>query len=326
MSFFGLKSQNQKGFAAIEMILLALIALVVILGLIYRFNTAFRQYTIDLYGTYYRCLLETGELPGTQSICRDRQTRFDIARGSELVRSGNSGSSGGGSGGASGGSGSGGGSGGSGSGGGSGGTGRGSSGRSAAGSSGASTSENSGGGGSGGSGSGGSEAVGSSQSGGGRASPVARLQRAGKVSSTSLGNASQVAPEDAEAAARAGEGGLIVDATGARASGDDPLRRGRTKMDFKMEGAEYQREETKASVPLSAAAAPTKKDSERGGSLRPRKAVENTDRKPAQVLEDKGGGLEFGRLFRMFLMFGIIVGIVVFLGGQVLQISKSGDR
>lgn len=325
MSLFGLKSHNQKGQATIEVILLGLVAVIVILGLVYRFNTAFRKYTVDLYGTYYRCLLETGELPGTRSVCRDRETRFNIANGSMLVRDGSSDPSGGGGG--SGGSGSG--SDGSGSGGGGSGSGSGgSSGRNNAGS-GSSGSGGSGsgsaGGGSAGDG-GGSETVGGGQSGGGRASAVSRLQRAVRQRSTSVGNAADVAPEDADAAARASEGGLIVDSTGARASVDDPLRRGRTKMDFKMEGDEYQREETKTSVPLSAAAPTSKKDSERGSTLRPRKAVENTDRTPAKAMEDRGGGLEFGRLFRMFLIFGIIAGIVVFLGGQVLQISKSGER
>lgn len=325
MSFFGLKSHNQKGQATIEVILLGLVAVIVILGLVYRFNTAFRKYTVDLYGTYYRCLLETGELPGTRSVCRDRETRFNIASGSMLVRDGSSDPDGsGGGGGGSGGSG-GSGSGGSGSGGGGSGSGGGSSGRNNSGSGGSDSGSGGSGGGSG-SGGGGSETVGSGQSGGGRGSTVGRLRRAGRQRSTSVGNAADVAPEDADAAARAGEGGLIVDATGARASVDDPLRRGRTKMDFKMEGDEYQREETKASVPLSAVVPTAKKDSERGSALRPRKAVENTDRKPAKSMEEGGGGLEFGRLFRMFLMFGIIAGIVVFLGGQVLQISKSGER
>lgn len=318
MSFFGLKSHNQKGQATIEVILLALIAIIVILGMIYRFNTAFRQYTVDLYGTYYRCLLETGELPGVQSVCRDRNARFNIANGSTLLTSADGGG-GGGSGGSGGGSGSGG------SGGSGGGSGSGGSGGSSGGSGGGGSGSGSGGSGSSGGSDNGGEAVGGGQSGGGRGSTIGRLRRSGRQRSTSVGSAADHAPEDADAAARAGEGGLIVDATGARAGGEDPLRRGRTKMDFKMDGGEYQREETKASVPMTAAA-PVKRSSEQGSALRPRKAVENTDRKPAQNLEDKGGSLEFGRLFRMFLMFGIIVAIVVFLGGQVLQISKSGER
>jgi hypothetical protein len=93
-----------------------------------------------------------------------------------------------------------------------------------------------------------------------------------------------------------------------------------------MEGDQYQREETKAVAPIAATA--TKKSADRGGdSLRPRKAVEKGDRAPAKKRnDDDGGGLEFGKLFKLFLIIGIVIAIVVFLGGQVLQISKSGEK
>ncbi len=327
----------ERGQASLEMILLMIIGMIVILGLVYRFNTSFKRYTIEMYGTYYRCLLETGELPGTGSICRDREARYDIANGRTLVTDGDTGTGGtdDGSvgGGGSGGSGSGGsggsGSGGSGSGGsGSGGSGSGKNGRGGSGNQAGSGSGGSGGG-SGGSGGGdaeaGSEAVGGNQRNGGRGSVVSRLKNAGRNRSTSVGSASDLSKEDADAAASAnGENGLIVDATSARHT-KDSLRSARTKMDFSMEGDQYQREETKAVAPIAATA--TKKSADRGGdSLRPRKAVEKGDRAPAKKRDDDSGGLEFGKLFRLFLIIGIVIAIVVFLGGQVLQISKSGEK
>lgn len=320
------RSLAERGQASLEMILLMIIGMIVILGLVYRFNTAFKRYTIEMYGTYYRCLLETGELPGTGSVCRDREARFNIANGRTLVTDGDTGtggtddgSVGGGGSGGSGGSG-GGGTGGNGGGSGSGGKGGRGSGGNQAGSGGGS-----GGGGSSGGGGGGSEAVGSNQRNGGRGSVVGRLQRAGRNRSTSVGSASDLSKEDADMASANGENGLIVDATSARYSRDS-LRSAKTKMAFSMEGDQYQREETKAVAPISATA--TKKAADRSGnSLRPRKAIENGDRAPAKKRnDDDGGGLEFGKLFRLFLIIGIIIAIVVFLGGQVLQISKSGDR
>ena len=91
-----------------------------------------------------------------------------------------------------------------------------------------------------------------------------------------------------------------------------------------MDGSEYQRAETAAVSPVAASSA-TKKEKDKD-SLRPRKAAETGDRKPTATLkEGESGGLDFGRMFRLFLMFGIIVGIIFFLGGQVLQISKGGE-
>ncbi len=321
----------ERGQASLEMILLMIIGMIVILGLVYRFNTAFKRYTIEMYGTYYRCLLETGELPGTGSVCRDREARYDIANGRALVTDGDTGTGGtddgsGGSGGSGSGGSGGSGSGGSGS-GGSGGSGSGKNGRSGSGNQAGSGSGGSGGGsGSGGGGDAGSEAVGGNSRNGGRGSVVSRLKNAGRNRSTSVGSASDLSKEDADAAAAAnGDNGLIVDATSARHT-NNPLRSAKTKMNFSMEGDQYQREETKAVAPIAATA--TKKSADRGGdSLRPRKAVEKGDRAPAKKRnDDDGGGLEFGKLFKLFLIIGIVIAIVVFLGGQVLQISKSGEK
>ncbi len=295
------------------------VGMLIALGLVYRFNTAFRKYTIDMYGTYYRCLLEAGELPGVGAVCSDKKSRFDMANGTTLVTNtpgsaGTGGPGGGGSGG--GGSGSGG-SGGGGSGGGGGGSG----GNQAGGGRGGAGSGSSDGGGSGSNGS--DETVGGSSqgSGGGSGSVVGRLRNLGRARSTAVGT---TGTSDKEAGDKA-SGAPPISAAGSRASGDG-LKAVRTKMDFQMDGQQYSRAET-AMVTATTASASSAKPAEKGDALRPRKAVENTDRKPAgKQLEDKGGGLEFGKLFRMFIIIGIIIAIVVFLGGQVLQISKSGEK
>ena len=94
-----------------------------------------------------------------------------------------------------------------------------------------------------------------------------------------------------------------------------------------MDGGEYTRSETASVTPTTASAKAAKAVGAAGDSLRPRKAEEKGERAPSSTLKkDEGGGMEFGKLFRMFLIFAIIVGIVIFLGGQVLQISKGGEK
>lgn len=307
------KRNSQNGQASLEMILLLVIGMLITLGLVYRFNTAFKKYTIDMYGTYYRCLLETGELPGVGSVCKDKKSRFDIANGRALIKN-SPGSGGGGGSGGSGGGGSGG-SGGSGGGGGKGGSGgSGSSGNQA-------NNGNDSGGGSSDSG-GSSEAVGGSSrsSGGGSGSVIGRLRGLQKPRSTAVGSTANLSKEDLN-----NSGGDPLSTNAGSRSSSDGLRRVATKMDFKMDGGQYMREETATTT--SVTASPMKKNVAAGDSLRPRKTVEETNRKPAGDLkEDKGGGLEFGRLFKFFIILAIIVAILVFLGGQVLQISKSGEK
>jgi ubiquitin len=310
------RERSQAGQASIEMVLMLVIGMLIALGMVYRFNVAFKKYTIDMYGTYYRCLLEAGELPGVGAVCGDKKSRFDMANGKDLVTSA-PGSAGGGGGGGSGGSG------GSGSGGSGNGSGSGKDGKkgSQAGGSGGSG----GGSGSGDSGGDGSaESVGGSGrgSGGGSTSVVGRLRNLGKKTrSTAVGRAGGSDKDGGEK----GSGAPQISAVSNRSS-SDPLKAPRTTMNFQMDGEQYQRTESAVVTPTTATASSTKA-AEKGDALRPRKTAENTDRKPAaKALEDKGGSFEFGRIFRMFIIFGIIVAIVVFLGGQVLQISKSGEK
>lgn len=291
------------------MVLILVIGMMIALGLVYRFNTAFKKYTIDMYGTYYRCLLETGELPGVGSVCKDKKMRYEIAGGSSLVGSGASG--GGTTGGSSPNTNSGGGGSGSGSGKGGGSSGKTSGSGSGDGSGGGSTADS------------GPEAVGngsSSKSGGRGASVIGRLRgMQNKKASTAVGTTG--------ADKEAGAGGLPpVLAVGRARGSDDNLRGARTKMNFEMEGSGFARSETAGVTPTTATAKAPGKKGESGDSLRPRKAVEKGRAVAGKLDVDKGGGLEFGKLFRLFLIFGIVIAIVVFLGGQVLQISKGGEK
>lgn len=299
---------GERGQATIEVILLAFIAVVVILGLIYRFNTAFKKYTTDLYGSYYRCLLETGELPGTGSVCKDRAARFEIANGREKLKwSPTDDASGGG--GSSGGNGS-----------GSGGSG----GKGSSGSKSGSGNETGGGSNTASSGSSGGDSVSAGGSAGGRGqSVVGRLRQISKRNgSTAVGGAEQLSDDEKNLAGGTGDS-LRADYAGARGNGDS-LRSARTKMDFAMGGDEVQKEMRVASAPVSG---PISKRADRNGdALRPRKAVENTDRKPAQAsMKEDSSGMDFGKMFRIFMIVAIIVAIVIFLGGQILQISKSSE-
>lgn len=292
--------------------------MIVILGFIYRFNTAFRQYTVDLYGNYYRCLLETGALPGTGSICSNNKAAFDLGNGKPLVTN-NPGPGSGGDptgpgtrnpgGGSGGGNGS--------NPGGRGGSG-GSGGRSSAGSSGGGGSGDSSGSGSDDSGRG-NESVGTSN--GGANTSVGRALNLGRQSSTAVGSLGKEG--DGEDGRRDKDAAKL--AIGSARASSDGLRRGKTNMEFSMDGGEYQRAETAAVAPLSASSA-KRSARDQGDSLRPRTAVENINRTPAKANSDDGGSFSFGRIFRIFLILAVIVAIVVFIGGQVLQISKSGER
>lgn len=310
MSVF--KSMRERGQATLEVILLAFIAVVVILGLIYRFNTAFKKYTTDLYGNYYRCLLETGELPGTGSVCKDRAARFDIAAGREKLKwqpiddggSGGSGGAGGGSGGAGGG---------------------GSKGPNGdkSGDGAGKDSGNSGGSSSPSASSGGdSVAAGGAASGSGQ-SVVGKLKQISKRnSSTAVAGADRLSDDEKNLAGNGDS--LKADYAGARAN-TDALKAARTRMDYALSAEERGGESKLAAA--QAVGSVSKRAESNGDALRPRKAVENTDRKPAQAgLKEDSSGMDFGKIFRIFMIIAIIVAIIIFIGGQILQISKSSER
>lgn len=58
-----LPSLSQSGQAATEYLLILVVSAGIILGVVYQFNTAFQSFAKNYFGEYLSCLLETGELP-----------------------------------------------------------------------------------------------------------------------------------------------------------------------------------------------------------------------------------------------------------------------
>jgi hypothetical protein len=54
---------NQSGQGAIEYILLLFVAVFIMLGTVYQFNDAFQKWAANYFGEYLACLMEAGELP-----------------------------------------------------------------------------------------------------------------------------------------------------------------------------------------------------------------------------------------------------------------------
>ncbi len=76
---------GQKGQAVLEYLLI-LIVMVAIVQVLYQFNKNFRKWGEDYFVEYYKCLLETGELPGlggpgTGGICNEVYQPFTWSAG-----------------------------------------------------------------------------------------------------------------------------------------------------------------------------------------------------------------------------------------------------
>lgn len=89
-----LKSINQKGQASIEYVLVLVIVIMIGLGIVWKFNSAFRQFASSYFGQYLDCLLANGELPAIASskpgACDAQFRPFDIANGRSPVNVGSS--------------------------------------------------------------------------------------------------------------------------------------------------------------------------------------------------------------------------------------------
>jgi len=71
--------KKNKGQAVIEYILILTVAVVILGGLLLRFNKAFQEFGESLVGAegYYACLLQTGKLPGQSTNCSKEKKDFD---------------------------------------------------------------------------------------------------------------------------------------------------------------------------------------------------------------------------------------------------------
>ncbi len=81
---------NQRGQGIVEYILILIVTVAIILGALYRLNSAFREYAMNYFGDYLACLLETGELPtiggnpGDSGICNTIFKPFTLEDGRPL--------------------------------------------------------------------------------------------------------------------------------------------------------------------------------------------------------------------------------------------------
>lgn len=77
--------ENQRGQGAIEYILILLVVMVIALGALYQFNSAFAKFAENYFGEYLACLLETGDLPNlgapTSAPCDAEFEEFSLSDG-----------------------------------------------------------------------------------------------------------------------------------------------------------------------------------------------------------------------------------------------------
>jgi hypothetical protein len=295
---------SEAGQGTVEYVLLLMVSIMIILGILYQFSTAFRVYSAAFFDGYIACLLETGELPGNAEC---ELPTFNPTAGKALVKDtsnmknresslgGSSGSSSSSNSSSSSGSGSG-------------------SGSANSQSKNGANSKSTGGSEIRGSGSGGSGTsyAGSSSQGSGflkqRSSPVGRADTAA-ASNTSEGDSSN---------------GLLAKVPATRA-GDYGNGNGKTKALDRGFGYAGEAEANARAASKPAVAALTK-PAEGGDNLRPTSSIEKGIRGPAEAKISDDSGFSFGYLLRWFLIIAIIIAIVVFFGGQLLQISKSQEK
>ncbi len=82
----------EQGQAVLEYILVLIVVVSIVLGVLYQFNDAFRNFLQSYFGDYLTCLLETGELPAlggegypNQGICSAGFKNFNVASGRSIV-------------------------------------------------------------------------------------------------------------------------------------------------------------------------------------------------------------------------------------------------
>jgi hypothetical protein len=282
--------RNESGQGALEYILLLLIAVIIIGSAIFQFSTAFRSYANNYFGEYIACLLETGELPGqTAGQCTDGWKDFKLADGKTAI-----GGFGGGGNGGNGGSGSGGGS--------KGDTSNSPGGKKGSGSSKPSSSSSSKGSG---------ETVGVSA---GESGSSGRT-KAGTRKTTSVASASS---QDS------GAGRERLKAVGSVSTSgtDDPGGRGKRTSLSSSFGYAGQKEENDRALERPVSQKVGEDDS---GRLKPKSVAQQMNRAPAAT-DDSGSEFTIGNFIRILLIAGILIAIFILFGGQLLAISKGGEK
>ena len=88
-----LKEFRNSGQGSLEYVLFLGLNVVMILGMVYQFNTAFHMWVKTYFGDYISCLIETGELPslGSKSTlksdqCSQYAVQFSLKEGKSFIR------------------------------------------------------------------------------------------------------------------------------------------------------------------------------------------------------------------------------------------------
>ena len=279
------RSGPESGVAILEYILILVIIVVIALSLLYQFNHTFKTYAGMLFDGYYRCLMETGELPGTGTQCSAEFGNFDMKSGKKLVSEN---------------------------------AGFGPMGSGADGANGSDANKKDGSKDAAGKG---GEKTGRNRGGRNASTGVGSMGRSGRFKSAPMG---KLATTSGEVASQASES-PGQNMTPVRSVGYvNQRRRARAlSMSYFVSGDTEEKKRTEAR-PASASVAVGNNDQ---AALRPSKRPYTPPRAPAEAGDtDAGGGFTFGKLIRTLIIVALIMAIVVFFGGQLLQISKSGEK
>lgn len=288
---------HQSGQGTVEYLLTIAVTMIIVLGLLWQFSTAFRNYAGQIFDSFVTCPLELGELPWATAECTP--PKFDLASGKMLpngsIGSG-SGGAGGGANGANGGA-----------------NGANGAGGSSGGSKNGSSSGNQSAGKSAKNGSGSRRETVATSGGGGRvfSMPIGSV-KAGRESSKVVGKVKET---------NAGHSELVALDSSAYDPGGYGKRKKRTALDgsFSLFGDQKSQDD---SATVSAVA--EKKDD--GSGLKPKRSKLELARGPANTKTSDESGFSFGYLIRILLIVGLLIAIIVFFGGQLLQISKSSEK
>ena len=296
---------QESGQGTVEYILVLIIVVIITLGLVYQFNRAFRTYADGYFGDYIACLLESGELPGSVNCTADAPA-FNLSAEKQLVV-------------------------------------------------GQMPTGSPGGGGSGGSNGSKSDTNGNS-SGSDASKDASSTSDKGKTSDN--GDAGGSHSEVASTSSSPATVGNISDGFGSsrhaqstavgtidpkdqsslggpdsllgvsptsrvvgRFGGPDKSRVNNLSWGYAGEDEEKQKADEKPTFAKTNA-----KVDESGDKLRPKKVIINLTRTIASQQEQDDSAFTFSGLLKWILIIVMILAIVVFFGGQLLQISKSGEK
>ena len=282
---------SEAGQGTLEYILILIVSLLLILGILYQFSSAFRTYVVGYFGEYVACLLEVGDLPGVGSECA--VPAFDLKGGKKYARTGPT---------------------------------NGSSSNSSSSSS-SSTSSSSSSSAAGGSGSSKNGSSSSSSGGGGQAPETIAAGGSSRVLGGSSGR--QRSSVAGTLTGGSGERGTQDDVLGisptstnvGRYSGNDRSRANDMSWGYYETSDEKEKKENeKPSLAASTS------NNVQNNKLKAKSVKFETSRKSASVEAEQGDGFSFGAMFRILLIILMILAIIVFFGGQILQIAKSGDE